>query len=290
VTLCVAAGLVVVGLGFIHVITGVASSYELPFDILLKDSFGYRETLVDAGRIRALPYAAALHKYPLGVRVLQRRGYVPAGLSFEAKMATEQREDMQRWQVQFEEAIGQPEPCWQDQLRQAGQVPPGDADDAQTCNHRGVALARQGEYQAALAEFTRAIRRDPIYADAFYNRALVCLALGNLGAAASDFGKVVEIRPDFIEGYIRRARLHAAMNEHEQAISYLTKAVEIDPRCAKAYFQRSLAHYTKGEYNEAWGDVRKIQDLGVQVPSGFIEALRAALGDNKLETPASASW
>ncbi len=287
-TLCVAAGLVVVGLGFIHVVTGVTSSYELPFDILLKDSFGYRETLVDAGRIQALPYAAALHKYPLGVRVLQKRGYMPAGLEFEAEMATEQRQDLQRWQVQFEEALGRPESRWQDQLRQAGQVPPGDAEDAQACNHRGVALARQGEYQAAIAEFTRAIRRDPTYADAFYNRAMVCLAIGNLGAAASDFGKVVEIRPDFVEGYIRRARLQAAMNERSQAISDLTRAIEIDPRCVKAYFHRSLARYTNGEYNEAWNDVRKIQDLGSQVPSGFIEALRAASGGKKHETPTSA--
>jgi len=288
VTLCVAAGLVIIGLGFMHVVIGVTSSYGLPFDILLKDSFGYRETLVDARKIQALPYAAALHKYPRGVKVLQKRGHMPAGLTFEARMATEQREDMRRWQVEFEEALGQPESRWQDRLRQGEQAPPANAEDAQACNHRGVVLARQGEYQAALAEFTRAIRRDPTHADAFYNRALVSLAIGNLGPAASDFGKVVEIRPDFVEGYIRRARLYAAMNEHEQAISNLTKAVETDPRCAKAYFQRSMVHYAKGEYNRAWDDVRKTQGLGAQVPSGFIEALRAASAGNRLETPASA--
>ena len=43
VTLCVAAGLVIVGFGFIHVITGVVSPYDLPFDVVLKESFGYRE-------------------------------------------------------------------------------------------------------------------------------------------------------------------------------------------------------------------------------------------------------
>ncbi len=281
VTLCVAAGLAIIGLGFIHVVTGVTSSYGLPFDILLKDSFGYRETLVDAGRIQALPYAAALHKYPLGVRVLQKRGYLPTGLEFEAEMAAARRQDLQRWQAQFEEALGRPEPRWQDQLRQGGQTPPGDAEAPQAGNQRGVALARQGEYQAAIAEFTRAIRRDPTYADAFYNRAMVYLAIGNLGAAASDFGRVVEIRPDFVEGYIRRARLHAAMNEHDQAISDLTKAVEIDSRCVRAYFQRSLVRYTKGQYDKAWDDVGRIQDLGSAVPPGFIEALHAASGGDR---------
>jgi len=288
VTLCVAAGLVVIGLGFIHVVTGVTSSYQLPFDIIRRDSFGYREAVVNARKIQALPYAAAVHKYPLGVRALQKGGYMPSGLEFEARMATEQRESVQQWQAEFEETLGQPQPCWQDQLRDGGQVPPADPQDARAYNRRGVALARQGEYQAALAEFTRAIRRDPAYADAFYNRALVCLAIGNLGPAASDFGKVVEIRPDFVEGYLSRAHLQAATNEHDQAIASLAKAIEIDPRCTKAYFRRSLAHYTRGAYDKAWSDVRKLQGLGSPVPSGFIEALRAASGGSELETPASA--
>jgi len=277
VTLCVAAGLVVIGFGFIHVITGVTSPYQLPFDIVVKESFGYQETLVDAKRIQALPYSIATRRYPLGVRVLQRRDYMPAGLAFEAKMATEQREEMQRWQAEFDRATGQPESRWQDRLRQGEQASARDAEDAQACNVRGVALARQGEYQAALAEFSRAIRREPTTADAFYNRALVYFAIGNLGSAASDLGKVVEIRPDFVEAHISRARLYAAMNKHDQAISNLTNAIQINPCCVKAYFQRGLVYYAKGDYGKAWDDVREIQSLGVQAPSGFVETLRAAL-------------
>jgi hypothetical protein len=51
VTLCVAAILIIVGLGFIHIITGVVSPYHLPFDIALKKYFGYRETFIDAERL-----------------------------------------------------------------------------------------------------------------------------------------------------------------------------------------------------------------------------------------------
>ena len=36
VTLCIAAGLAVIGLGFIHIIIGVVSRFELPFDVALK--------------------------------------------------------------------------------------------------------------------------------------------------------------------------------------------------------------------------------------------------------------
>jgi tetratricopeptide (TPR) repeat protein len=201
----------------------------------------------------------------------------------------EQRENTQRWQAQFEVALGRSERRWQDQLRAEGPTPPGDPEDARAYNFRGVAFAKQGEYQAAIAEFTRAIRRDPTCVDAFCNRALVYAALGNLGPAASDLAKVVEIRPTDVEAYVRQARLHAAINEHDEAVSDLTKAIEIDPQCADAYFQRSLVHYARGAYDEALDDVRKIQSLHLPVPSGLLEALRAASGPDQVETPRSAS-
>jgi tetratricopeptide (TPR) repeat protein len=270
VTLCVAAVLVVVSLGFFHVITGVTGSEGLPFDVVLRESFGYREMVVNARRIQALPYAAARLKHPLGVAVLQRNGYMPSGLAFEAEMAAEQRESLERWQRQFEESLCGSTLRWQDRLR--GDIP--DGGSAQAHNQRGIALARGGEYAQALAEFSRAIARDPALADAFYNRAMVQIALGNLGPAASDLGKVTEVRPDFTEGYIRRGRLCVAMNEYDRAIADFTRAIEIDARSAEAYFHRSLAHYTKGDYEKALADVRVIQGLGRPVPAGLLHALR----------------
>ena len=75
VTLCIAAGLIIIGFGFIHVITGVVSPYDLPFDIVLKESFGYRETFINAEKIIALPYSAAKIKYPISCKALQSRHY-----------------------------------------------------------------------------------------------------------------------------------------------------------------------------------------------------------------------
>jgi tetratricopeptide (TPR) repeat protein len=289
VTLCVAAALVIIGFGFIHVITGVTSSYELPFDIVPKSCFGYRETWVQAQRIQALPHAVATRKYPRSVRALQRAGYLPSGLEFEASVMAEQRENVQRWQAEFEAARGRSERRWQDQLQTQEPSPLPDPEDARAYNLRGVAFAKQGEYQAALAEFARAIRRDPTCVEAFCNRALVYAALGNLGPAASDLAKVVEIRPTYVEAYVRQARLHAAINEHDEAIADLTKALEIDPQCAEAYFQRSLVHYAMGMYEEALDDARRIQSLGPPVPSGLLNALQAAPGPDTAGTLRSTS-
>jgi tetratricopeptide (TPR) repeat protein len=274
VTLCVAAALIVIGLGFVHVILGVTSPLGLPFDVAVRESFGYREAIVDVARIASLPYAVARFKYPRSVAALQKRGYLDGGPAFEARMTAWQRERVSLWQRQFESALGRQPTCWADSLQGREQASGGDPEDAQSCNQRGIAFARNGEHQAAIAEFTRAIRRNPTFADAFCNRALVSIEIGNLGQAASDLGTVVEIKPGFVEGRIRRGRLYLAMNEQDKAIAEFTRAVEIDPKCAEALFHRSLVYYARGDYDKALADVRDVENLGLSVPAEFLRALR----------------
>ncbi len=281
VTLCVAAGLIIVGFGFIHVITGVASPFDLPFDIVLKESFGYRETFINARKIISLPYTAAKIKYPISCKVLQSRNYIESGNVFERRMTRHFRENMKKWQAEFERALNKPERQWQDKL--LGQTPDIEVDpeDPNAYNNRGIVSAREGQYEAAIAQFTRAFQRNPVFADAYYNRGLIDLAIGQLGQAISDFTKAVEIKPEFIEGYESRGPIYIAMSQYEQAISDFTKVIENDPDSAETYFRRSLACYANGQYDRAWEDVRKIQSLGLPVPSEYLTLLRAASGNQR---------
>jgi len=243
VTLCVAAGLIIVGFGFIHVITGVVSPYDLPFDIVLKESFGYRETYINAEKIIALPYSAAKTKYPISCKALQSRNYIESGSIFETRVTRQFRENMKTWHAQFERALNKPELQWQDKL--LGQTPDigADSEDPNAYNNRGIASAKEGQYEAAIAQFTRAFQRNPVFAEAYYNRGLVDLVIGQLGQAISDFSKAVEIKPGFTEGYSIRGDIYVAMSQYEQAISDFTKVIELDPDSNETYFRRSLACY-----------------------------------------------
>ena len=278
VTLCVAAGLIIIGFGFIHVITGVISPYDLPFDIVLKESFGYRETFINARKIISLPYSAAKIKYPISCKALQNRNYIDSGRIFETRMTRHLQENMKKWQDEFESSLNKPELQWQDKLR--GQIPDieTDPEDPNACNNRGIVSARKGMYEAAIAHFTRAFQRNPVFAEAYYNRGLVDLAIGQLGQAVSDFTKAVEIKPDFIECYEIRGPIFMAMSRYEQAISDFTEVIEHNPDSAETYFRRSLACYSNGQYDKAWQDVYKIQSLGFSAPPEFLTLLRAASG------------
>ena len=279
VTLCVAAGLIIVDFGFVHVIIGVVSPYDLPFDIVLKESFGYRETFINARKIIALPYTAARKKYPISCKVLQSRNYIESGRVFETRMTRRLRENMKTWQVEFERALNKPELQWQDKLRGQTADIEIDFEDPNAYNNRGIASAKEGQYEAAIAQFTRAFQRNPVFAEAYYNRGLVDLQIGQLGQAISDFSKAVEIKPGFVEGYSSRGAIHIAMSQYEQAISDFTKVIKHNPDSAGTYFRRSLACYAYGEYDRAWEDVRKIKDLGLTVPTEFLTLLRTASGN-----------
>jgi tetratricopeptide (TPR) repeat protein len=276
VTLCIAAGLAAIGLGFIHIITGVISPFELPFDVVLKESFGYRETFVNAERIKAMPYPAAKIRYPRGCRALQRKGYLQSGSVFETRMAKNLKEDMKKWQEQFEAALGRKSRRWQDRLESYVESEGLDPEGAAAHNNRGITSANAGQYETAISNFTRASQRDPTFAPAYINRGLVYIAIGQLGRAVSDFGKAVEIRPKFVRGHIERGLLHAAMNNHDQAIADFTKAIEIDPTLAEIYLKRSMVCCCKGDYDRAWDDVHKLKNLSLKVPAGYLNYLLAA--------------
>jgi len=284
VTLCVAAGLIVFGFGFIHVITGVVSPYQIPFDVVLKESFGYRETFVNADKIKSLPYRVAKIKYPIGCKALQRNNYMEFGNAYEAKMTRRLQDNLDQWLEAFDKTLDVPKPQWQDQLQRGARAVRTDPEDPNAYNDRGIDAAREGRYETALALFTRAFQRDPGFAAAYHNRGLVSVAIGLLGQGVSDFGKVVEIKPQSTEGYRKRGSLSFAMKQYDQAISDFTKIIELDPARQKriqAFFRRSLAYYAKGQYDQAWMDVHKIQNLGVIIPTEYLKALRLVSEANK---------
>ena len=108
ITLCIAAFLILIGFGFIHIITGIASPLGLPIDIALKDSFGYSETFVNADKVTGMPWIAAKSQYPLGCKVLQRKHYIESDDEFEERVKKETQEELKRLKSNLNKNLKQP--------------------------------------------------------------------------------------------------------------------------------------------------------------------------------------
>ena len=86
VNLCIGGILLVIALGFIHIIIGARSRMSFPIGLAFKKSFGFRETFVDVHKIKSMPYVTAKIKYPKSCEVLQRLEYIGSGEVFETAM------------------------------------------------------------------------------------------------------------------------------------------------------------------------------------------------------------
>ena len=81
--LTTAAAVVVIGLGFVHVISG--SNLPTP-RIVRKDSFSYSETFISVDKITGMPWVFAKAKYPIGCKVLQHKGHIESNEEFQRRI------------------------------------------------------------------------------------------------------------------------------------------------------------------------------------------------------------
>src|SRR5262249_39387291 len=114
------------------------------------------------------------------------------------------------------------------------------ADDAMTCNARGVALSNQGQYAAALTDFSRAIEIDPRFGRAYHHRGYAHAALKQHDRAIADFDRAIALDPRFAAAHSNRGLAFAACGQHDRAIADFDAALRLEPTLAMAWLNRGF--------------------------------------------------
>jgi tetratricopeptide (TPR) repeat protein len=120
----------------------------------------------------------------------------------------------------------------------------------------GLALYRDGRYDAATLAFDDAVFEAPGSAAVYNNRAGARLRLGHLVGALGDYTKAVELSPADPELYFNRANAYMALGNYDFAVLDLNRAIELAPHYAKAYFNRGTARLRAGDRPGADADWR----------------------------------
>lgn len=75
------------------------------------------------------------------------------------------------------------------------------ADDALD---RGNEFFEVRQYEEAVEEYTEALRIDPEYAGAYYNRGYAYYLMGRYDRSIADYSKSLRLEPDDVDAYIGR--------------------------------------------------------------------------------------
>jgi len=117
--------------------------------------------------------------------------------------------------------------------------------------------------KGAISDYTNAIKLNPKYADAYFERGNVKYILKDYKGAISDFTKVIEIGPKFAVFYFSRGLAKAGLKDYRGAIIDYTKAIEIDPKYAEVYYNRGkVKSDLVGGIEEGCLDYLKAFELG----------------------------
>ena len=128
---------------------------------------------------------------------------------------------------------------------------------------RGTAKHAQGDYQGAVADFTKAVELEHASPEAYAGRARSKSSLGDVDGAIADYGRAIAAFADFrvahnnpayAEAYNSRGALKSMQKDDAEALEDFTAALEISPAHVQAYANRAFAHTRLGNYAAAYED------------------------------------
>ena len=166
--------------------------------------------------------------------------------------------------------------------------------DARLLVERGTASLKQGDVEAAIGAFDKAIDMAPDMAEAYYGRAMAYgataeyrrkhaaafdeqahsyFARGDYNHAIADFSEAIRINPELAN--VNRCRLlrnralaYRIQGDYDKAIADYNNVIRLNPDFARAYHDRALVHRAKLDYDNAIIDYLEAVRLSSDDASG----------------------
>ena len=105
--------------------------------------------------------------------------------------------------------------------------------------NKGVRLQKEGEFEAAIEEYTLAIRIDTGLTEAYLGRAGAFSAVGEYAEAIPDFTRVIDLDPERFEAFYGRGIANMEIGNYESALLDFDKAIAINPYSTSAFLNRA---------------------------------------------------
>jgi tetratricopeptide (TPR) repeat protein len=182
---------------------------------------------------------------------------------------------------------------------------------------RGLARANLNDFQAALSDYTQAIKLDPKFADAYAGRAGIRHTLNDFQAAIADFDRAIQLNPkdinaywgrgqarlvskdlqgaladanravqlnsQYVPGYALRGAIKRRLQDLQGAIADTDRAIQLDSKYAPAYITRGVARARVNDFRGAFKDINRAIQLNPKLANAYYYRglVRYLQGDNQ---------
>ncbi len=116
-------------------------------------------------------------------------------------------------------------------------------------------------YDAAIAEYTKALEIDPDVAEAYDRRGTAYFQKGDLDHALPDFNQALTLNPRSADALLHRALVHMARGFHDLAVVDFNNSLDIQPYVLDGLLNRGLCRFKLGDFAGAVADFRLILHL-----------------------------
>ncbi len=149
-----------------------------------------------------------------------------------------------------------------------GMLQQNPAEEAFKQGHR---YAEQGEYEAAITEYSRAIEHNPAYVEAYQRRGEAYLTSEqNVAAALDDYTSAVRLDPYNPAVLVRQAELLNRIGDYAQARERCTQALEQETGLGAALRVRAAAYAGQGDPQSALADYQAAIDAAPDDAANYI--------------------
>jgi tetratricopeptide (TPR) repeat protein len=134
-------------------------------------------------------------------------------------------------------------------------------DAAEGYEGRGQSHLGDGDYEAAIADFTLALENGDVSADIYYNRGQAYARLSQWEQAIADYDAAVELDAEYVDAYYRQGIAHIQSGDIESALEDFDTAIDLDPTYAAAYNERGKVSLQAGEFEDALEDFQEASQI-----------------------------
>jgi tetratricopeptide (TPR) repeat protein len=139
--------------------------------------------------------------------------------------------------------------------------------DSSTAHYQlGLALAKTGQWEAALSEIQAAAERNPTSAQMHYYLAAVHNRLQHLPEAAAEYEMALKLDPNHFQANLRYGRMLFLEGHADAALPKLAHAVMVNPDSAEAHAFLADAYQQLGQVENANRERAAAEQLKSQPP------------------------